>query len=227
MNRILILLSVFVLSGVTQIGGESVTAARVECIHACPFEERCVREAVPQVIRYYRELGFDVPEHLQVKFVFQSVLQIHGEEIDYALGIFDPGSTTVFMCSHSAPAFSESRMFGCPGSKELYRSIIVHETAHFINSVIAPGLHPTLDEAVAATVQFSLMDERLREKIFSTTAAPLFGSYRDISMAAYLYGPEGFLVACYTYLDAHPPVLKRCLSSKGPMVKDPFLIEWN
>ncbi len=226
MNRIVILLCTVILCG-NQYGAAEQCAVRVECINATAAEECWVREAVPQVVQFYRELGFEVPDNLQLRFRFQSSLCLNGQELDYALGIFNPGTNTVFMCSYKAAAYANCRMFGSTGSAQLYRSILVHETAHFINSVIAPGLHPTIDEAVAATVQFSLMESNVRRRISGAVDAPRFTSYRDISMGAYLYSPEGFLLACYAYMQAHPTVLKRCLNSRTALIKDPFLIEWN
>ena len=226
MNRIVILLYAVILCGDQYCPAEQ-CAVRVECINATAAEECWVREAVPQVVQFYRELEFEVPDNLQLCFRFQRNLCLRGKELDYALAIFDPGTNTVFMCSYKAAAYAECRMFGSTGSAQLYRSILVHETAHFINSVIAPELHPTMDEAVAATVQFSLMEQNVRTRLAGAVDVPQFSSCRDISMGAYLYSPEGFLVACYTYMQAHPTVLKRCLSSHAALIKDPFLIEWN
>ncbi len=208
----------------------TVSGLMVSCENVCPFEEQCVQESILRVINFYRELGFYVPEKLlkrKLHFVFQELIHFHGMDLDYAIGIFDPDSSTILMCSYYSSVFSQCTLFGYEGSQELYRSIIVHETAHFINSVISPGLHPTLDEAVAATVQFSLMDEQLRKLICASVKAPIFRSYRDISMGAYIYGPEGFLVACYMYMHVHTSILKRCLNQKCTPVKDPFLLNWN
>lgn len=49
----------------------------------------------------------------------------------------------------------------------VYYSILVHESAHYMNSLICPEMDVIIDVAVACYVQLSLMENELRETFLS------------------------------------------------------------
>jgi uncharacterized membrane protein YwaF len=70
------------------------------------------------------------------------------------------------------------------------------------------------------------MDQELREKMLKRAGAESFRSYRDITMAAYINNPDGFLGASYLYLHHHPGMVQRILRGRAPLSKDPMFMEF-
>jgi hypothetical protein len=189
------------------------------------LEARLAAEAFRAVAAYYRELGFTLPEETSLRVLFQDPIIIAGRLWDHAHGVFDPLSGTIWMIRYHAEQFQSCRLFGRAPSPELYRAILAHEFAHYINSLVSPGLIPTVDEAIAATVQFELLEPSLRAEILASYAIEAYSSFRELSMSAYVYQPDAFLLACYCYNSSHPVVFRRLLEQRGPLLKDPFFID--
>jgi hypothetical protein len=192
---------------------------------ASVLEAQLAADALRETVAYFRDLGFSLPAEASVKVLFQDPIIIKGRVWDCAHGVFDPETATIWMIRYDSEQFQSCRLFGLEPRPELYRAILVHEFTHYINSLVSPGLIPTVDEAIAGTVQFMLLEPSLREKILASYEIKNFGNFRDLCMSAYMNEPDDFLLASYSYNSSHPVVFRRLLEQRGPVLKDPFFID--
>jgi len=117
-------------------------------------------------------------------------------------------------------------MLGQKPSLAVYYSILAHESAHFMNTLICPEMDVIIDEAVACYVQLSLMESVLRETILSRIHGTEFRTYRQINMGAYVSDADNFVVGCYRFCLAHPKILMLFLNGRIAPVKDPLLMDF-
>ena len=134
---------------------------------ASELEARLAADALRETAAYFRDLGFSLPSEASLKVLFQDPIVIKGQVWDCAHGVFDPDTATIWMIRYDSEQFQSCRLFGLEPRPELYRAILVHEFTHYMNSLVSPGLIPTVDEAIAGTVQFALLEPSLREKILA------------------------------------------------------------
>jgi len=205
------------------IAEDNTPALRLE--QASELEARLAADALRETAAYFRGLGFSLPAEASVKVLFQDPIVIKGRTWDCAHGVFDPDTATIWMIRYDSEQFQSCRLFGLEPIPELYRAILVHEFTHYMNSLVSPGLIPTVDEAIAGTVQFALLEPSLREEILENYEIKKFGSFRDLCMSAYMNEPDDFLLASYRYNSSHPVVFRRLLEQRGPVLKDPFFID--
>jgi hypothetical protein len=219
-------------AGIPALDASPLDAARVEggtpalrLEGASELEENLAVGALRAATAYYRELGFALPSDASVKVIFQDPIVIEGRVWEHAHGVFDPDTATIWMIRYDSEQFQTCRLFGREPAPDLYRAILAHELAHFINSRVSPGLVPTVDEAIAATVQFELLEPALRAEIMADYEIETFTSFRDLCMSAYMNEPDAFLLGCFCYNSSHPVVFRRLLEQRGPVLKDPFFID--
>lgn len=192
---------------------------------ASELETRLAAGAFRDTVAYYRELGFPLPEEASIRVLFQDPIIIGGRVWSCAHGVFAADTATIRMIRYESDRFQSARLFGRVPCPELYRAILVHELAHFLNSMVSPGLLPTMDESIAGTVQFELLEPALRAEILSSCEFKKLESFRDLCMLAYVNQPDTFLLACYCYNSGHPVAFRRLLEQRGPALKDPFFID--
>ncbi len=196
------------------------------CLNGTPFEHRCAGEAAKAVELFYKDLGLlpSVREKLVVEFCDQ--IRPDGKNVDWVIGLYHREQRRVYICPQDSPILRNNPRFAGLDTEEIYRSILAHEIAHHFNHCLCPGLFPPVDEAIAGFVQYSLMDPELRKKMLNRVGATSFGTVRDITMAAYINSPDGFLGASYLYLHAHPTMVKRILRGRAPLPRDPMFVEF-
>ena len=192
---------------------------------ASKLEQQLAVEAFQKVVAYYRDLGFPLQKEASVRVLFQDPIIIEDRVWDCAHGVFDPKTATIWMIRYASEQFRTCRLFGHEPTPELYQAILAHEFAHFLNSQVSPGLVPTIDEAIAATVQFELLEPALRKEILESYTIEKIRGVRDLCLSAYMNQPDTFLLACYCYNKEHPIMFRRFLEQRGPVLKDPFFID--
>jgi hypothetical protein len=192
---------------------------------ASELEERLAAHAFQDTVAYYRDLGFPLPAEASVDVIFQDPITIEGRVWECAHGVFDSKTSTIWLIRYASEQFRTCRLFGREPTPELYQAILAHEFAHFLNSQISPGLIPTIDEAIAATIQFELLEPALRKEILESYPIEKIRSVRDLCLSRYLNQPDPFLLACYCYNKEHPIMFRRFLEQRGPVLKDPFFID--
>lgn len=198
----------------------------ITCRNGTVFEKGLARQAARGVENFYQALGFSpgFREKLTIKFGDQ--ICPDGEAVDWVIGLYHRERKKVYMCHLNNPVIRDNPRFAGLDQKGLYRSILVHEIAHHFNHCLCPGLFPPVDEAIAGFVQYSVMDPELRNEMLERAEAASFGSVREITIAAYINGPDAFLGAAYLYLRDHPSMVDRILRGQGPLLKDPMFVEY-
>lgn len=194
-------------------------------VDASELEMKLSIRAYREVKAYYEKLGFSVPQDAAPTVVFQDRISLEGRKVPDALGLFDPDSMSIRLVHFESQKFQQRGFLGAPASVNLYYSIIVHEFSHYINALVSPGLLPPADELIASTVQLELMDPQTRGSIFDSTEVKRFSSCRDITLSAYRFGPDNFILACYCYSMEHPGMFMRFLNQTNPKIKDPLFID--
>jgi hypothetical protein len=193
--------------------------------NASELEESLSIQAYEVVKDYYEGLGFSIPEDASPFIIFQDRISLEGRNVPDALGLFDPDSMSIQLVHMDSNKFQQRGFLGAQPTVEVYYSIIVHELAHYLNALVSPGLLPPADELIASTVQLDLMNPRTRENILSSTQVERFTSCRDITLSAYWFGPDNFILACYCYSKEHPNMFMRYLRQTNPKIKDPLFID--
>ena len=189
------------------------------------LERKLSMRAFREVKAYYEELGFSIPDDAVPHIVFQDRISLEGRKVPDALGLFDPDSMSIRLVHYESEKFQQRGFLGAPATVNLYYSIIVHELSHYVNALVSPGLLPPADELIASTVQLDLMDPATRESILASAEVKKFSSCRDITLSAYWFGPDNFILACYCYSIEHPGMFMRFLSQRNPKIKDPLFID--
>ncbi len=192
---------------------------------ASPEETAMVLDAYRRVTGFYEELGFPVPGDEAVTFHFADVLTVDGKIYEHAHGLYRKDVRLVRMVSVRSDSFRSRRILGEPEEAELYTSLLCHELAHFANTLHSPGIHPVIDECLAAFVQLSVTENPVKDAILTNNREIEFTSYRDINILTYILDPQGFIAASYRYCRDHPKIVRRFLEGVNPMVKDPFFID--
>jgi hypothetical protein len=192
---------------------------------ATHLEQRLAIRAFETVVEYYEQLGYSLPGDSHLTDLFQDPIHIEGKDILYAHAIYDSDSRAIRMIRYHSDQFQGSTILGQSPSLDMYYSILAHESAHYMNSLISPDMDVIIDEAVACYVQLSLMNNGLRDVILSRIQGTEFRTYRQINMAAYITDADSFVVACYRFIVAHPKFLKLFLDDRIAPVKDPMMID--
>ena len=174
----------------------------------------------------YEQLGYSLPVDSRLRVLFQDPIHIKGKDILYAHAIYDPTTCAIRMIHFAAERFQNSMILGQKPCLGVYYSILVHESAHYMNSLICPEMDVIIDEAVACYIQLSLMENELRETFLYRIQGIEFRTYRQINMGAYVADPDNFVIACYRFCQAHPKIFMRFLNGRIAPVKDPLLMEW-
>jgi hypothetical protein len=187
-------------------------------------ENLCIR-AYKEVKAYYEGLGFSVPEDASPAIVFQDRISLEGRTVPDALGLFDPDSMSIRLVHLDSEKYQKRGFLGAQPTTEVYYSIVVHELAHYLNALVSPGLLPPADELIASTVQLDLMHRGTRENILSSVEVKKFSSCREITLSAYWFSPDNFILACYCYSKDHPKMFMRYLEQTNPKIKDPLFID--
>jgi len=146
--------------------------------------------------------------------------------VDWVIGLYHRERRQIYICRLDSPVIRDNPRFAGLDKEGLYRSILSHEIAHHFNHCLCPGIFPTVDEAVAGFVQYSMMAPDLRKKMLNMDEATSFGSVRDFTIAAYINSPDGFLGGSYLYFYDHPMMLERILRGRAPLQKDPMFVEF-
>ncbi|UCF98425.1 MAG: hypothetical protein JSV89_02565 [Spirochaetaceae bacterium] len=81
-----------------------------------------------------------------------------------------------------------------------------------------------MDELIACTVQLDLMDPQTRDSILNCTDVRKFSTCRDVTLCAYWFDPDNFILACYYYSKEHPGMFMRFLNQTNPKIKDACLL---
>jgi hypothetical protein len=192
---------------------------------AAPEETAMVLDAYRRVTGFYEELGFPIPDDEAVTFHFADVLTVDGKIYEHAHGLYRKDVRLVRMVSVRSESFRSSRILGEPEESELFTSLLCHELAHFANTLHSPGMHPVIDECLAAYVQLSVTENPVKDAILTNNREVEFTSYRDISVLTYVLDPPGFIAAAYRYCRDNPKMVRRFLAGVNPMIKDPFFID--
>ena len=74
-------------------------------------------------------------------------------------------------------------------------------------------------------MQLDLMDTETRKNILNSAEVEKFSSCREITLSAYWFGPDNFILACYCYSKEHPEMFMRYLRQTNPKIKDPLFID--
>jgi len=193
------------------------------CTGATEYEQVCAGKAARAVDEFYQGLGFEGGGMELPRVVFMDEVSVGTQDIDWALAIYDRPGNTIRACHYQSGLFQRNGRFEKCDKNALYFSILVHEFAHYYNSMISPGLPPAVDEAIAGFVQYSLMAPDLRIQLLESTSDG-FGSYRDVVLSRYLNDPDDFLGSSYLYLRKHPRMLQRWLIHQEPLPKDPLFL---
>jgi len=193
--------------------------------NATDLESQLTRVAFPKVMEYYRMLGFPIPPDCSLRMVFQDQIEVDGRTVDHALGIFDRSTTTIYMIHYNSEQFQNCSSLGIGSCEELYFAILIHEMAHFANSVVSPGLVITIDELIACTVQLSLMDAELRERILSSTEVKRFRNVRELRITKYRNHTDNFILASYCFSVDRPDMFVRFLKQTNPPLRDQLLFD--
>jgi hypothetical protein len=205
--------------------GQARPGQEIRIDNASELEESLSIQAYGEVKDYYEGLGFSIPEDASPYIVFQDRISLNGRNVPDALGLFDPDSMSIRLVHYESEKYQQRGFLGVPPAVEVYYSIIVHEFAHYLNALVSPGLLPPADELIASTVQLELMDPQTRDYVLSCTEVERFTSCRDITLAAYWFGPDNFILACYSYSKEHPGMFIRYLEQTNPKIKDPLFID--
>ena len=206
--------------------GESPTHRTILTIeNGIALEHELAVQAFEKVVEFYEQLGYALPEDSHLTVMFQDPIHVKGKDILYAQAIYDPSTRTIRMIRFEAERFQNSTILGQNPSLEVYYSILAHECAHFVNTLICPKMDVIIDEAVACYVQLSLMERGLRDTILSRINGMEFRTYRQINMGAYIADADRFVVASYRFCLNHPKLLMRFLDGRIAPVKDPLLME--
>ena len=192
---------------------------------ATPEEQAMVVDAYLRVAGFYGSLGFPVPADEAVTFTFADVLVVDGKTFEHAHGLYRRDIRMVRMVSFRSDSFQSRRILSEPREAELYTSLLCHEVAHFANTLHSPGMHPVIDECLAAFVQLSVMRSPAKEEFLGDNREMEFKSYRDLSVLTYVLDPSGFIAASYRYCRDRPEMVRRFLDGNNPMIKDPFFID--
>lgn len=188
-------------------------------------EQSMVVDAYLRVTRFYEALGFPIPPDEAVTFHFDDVLTVDGKDYEHAHGLYRKDVRLVRMVSLESESFQSRRILGEPEEAELYTSLLCHELAHFADTIHNPGMHPVIDECLAAFVQLSVTENPVKDAILTNNTDVKFASYRDINVLTYVLDPQGFIAAAYRYCRDHPDMVRRFLDGENPMIKDPFFID--
>jgi hypothetical protein len=193
--------------------------------NATELESRLAQEAFPKVVDYYRLLGFPIPPDSHPRIVFQDQIEVDGRIMDHAHGVFDPSTATIYMIHFDSQQFQNCGSLGIGGCEELYFTVLVHEMAHFANSLVSPGLVTTIDELIACTVQLSLMDVELRDRILNSTEVKRFRNVHEIRIIKYRSHPDNFILASYCFSVDKPEMFVRFLKQTNPPLRDPLFFD--
>lgn len=202
--------------------GQSCISIEIE--DGTDLERNLAEEAVRRVEKFYSEQGFSCSDIEEVKLVFDDMVRIQNRQFEDALAVFNKGTKTIHLLHYESAGYVESAPFGIFDSPELYCSIICHELAHFYNSIVVPEIEPIADEFVAATVQFSQLPGKLREKLIQNASVPPITCPRDLTMNGYILGGSNFLIACHLLACKFPHLLCRVLDGQYIGIKDPFFV---
>ncbi len=202
---------------------DSRVPAPIHCHGATVFEQSCAEKAAAAVKEMYQQLSFASLRDELPRVIFMDTVSVGSKNIDWALAIYDRSENTVRICHYLSAFFQDNDRFDGCSRRAVYYSILVHELAHFKNSMISPDLPPAVDEAIAGFVQYSLMDPALREHLLKKISSG-FGSYRDVVLSNYINGPDDFLGSAYLYLKDHPLIIRRWLLHQEPLPKDPLFL---
>jgi hypothetical protein len=193
--------------------------------NATELESRLAQEAFPKVVDYYRFLGFPIPPASYPRNVFQDTVAVDGRIMDHAHGVCDPATGTIYMIHFDSPQFQNCGSLGIGACEELYSAILMHELAHYANSLVSPGLVTTIDELIASAVQLSLMDAELRNRILCSTEVARFRNVREIRIIKYRDQPDNFILASYCFSIDKPEMFMRFLKQTNPPLRDPFFFD--
>ena len=193
---------------------------------ASPLENSVVRAAYGAVLSWYADKGYQVGPNPGPRVIVQQQITCEGLEAPEAFGLYNPETGNIHLVGYESQMFREGRFLATAPSVGLYRSLIVHELAHFVNSILALNMSPAFDELVAATVQFETMEPSLRAEIIAGANPVDFGSVREITISAYWQQPVGFLVGAYLFGAGCPCLVSNIIAGRGPKLKDPLYVEW-
>lgn len=188
-----------------------------------PVERRCATEAFVTAVKLYESLGIHLPAEPPCTLRFREVVAVAGQEMRDVLGCYDRSSHTITMLPFDAPALEEGTVCCLENRASAYRMVLVHEFAHYLNSLVAPGLDPVIDECIAGYMQFEAFGLTHKEAILENVEP--IRSLHALTIIAYTIDPRSFLIAGHEYFRDHPWTLQMCLSGKAPPIKDPFVME--
>jgi hypothetical protein len=189
------------------------------------FERRIIHDAHQSVIDYFTREGFVTTINLVPTVIVEENIHVDGKHVPDALGLYQPESRSIHLLPITSRRFEQRRILGVGINEETYRSIVVHEFAHFVMSVLVPDLQPAIDELIASTVQLTLMDPETRSEIISLVEPIDIQGIRNVQMGLYWSNPDGFFVGAYQFCHTRRALFENIIRGRGPRIKDPLTCE--
>jgi hypothetical protein len=167
----------------------------LEIIYQEPKELNSTCQALADVLRYFKGIGFEIAPKVSVTFVVRDRAQ--GSGLAVSLGHFDALKAQILIYRST-----ESRTLGSPWRERIAASLLRHEFAHMaIWQILGRGvgrLRREWHEFIVYAVQFDLMDAALRDQLLEKhVGLRQVESLLEVNEFTYAMDPEAFAVIAY------------------------------
>lgn len=184
-------------------GEDSCGYSHVRLVNATPDEKTAACYALDKILKYFSEFGVVVDPN--VKVIFADVVLTPNDQTP-VYGYFDTDTHEIHITHFRSPRQLGRESWRLPWSDELASSILLHEISHLV-AIDSMGsefrkVTRVWHEGIAYFIQFELMSENLRQKIFSIYGdeAAAFAALSAINSFSYGMDPHLFAIKVYGFV---------------------------